>query len=312
MDIGYRRAAMKLPLTANEHGARGTWLEKRLALIDGMAKRGHTVHLLSDPTQTSATAGYKRAPTNECETLIVEFAGMNMQFYGAAWNETADTVRAHAGPVIFLCDDPDMPFKWELMGHDEDWTRWTIAVNAVHPATAARVLHVPRGAEVIDTPFASLLRPATFMDGADERAIYIGRGNGRKKLIEQYIDSGHVVVAGNPKEWPGHAVLPQPEQSFRRNFYRLFRAAFAACDNKHIETGWRTGRAYHALSAGIPVMTPETPGGMANEGLKWAWQVDSPADVYRCLTMSASDRKRAWEEQMVRAQATFPWEALRL
>jgi len=67
MKIGYRRVSGKLPLTADEVGSRGTWLEKRNALLVTLINRGHTFDFLSDPTPNSQAAGFKKVPYEACD-----------------------------------------------------------------------------------------------------------------------------------------------------------------------------------------------------------------------------------------------------
>ena len=80
MKIGYRRVSGKLPLTVDEAGARGTWLEKRRALIRSLEDRGHTFAYLSDPTANSLNAGFHKQALADSELLMLEFGGNNLMF----------------------------------------------------------------------------------------------------------------------------------------------------------------------------------------------------------------------------------------
>lgn len=307
MKIGYRRASGKLPLTTNENGARGTWLEKRHALWIALAKRGHTIVPLSKPTQNSIEAGWQEVD-EPVDYLIVEFAGNNLSFYGKDWLRTVEIVKRHKGRVLFLNDDPDLPYLWKL-SDDEDWSRWTIAVNAVNLDAARDALKVPKQAAVVDFPFASLLIKRSFVDGAIPDAIYYGRPNGRAKVIQPYLDSGRLLIAGKPQEWEKITknVIPAPEQKDRADWYGQFRTCLAIYDNKHAATGWRTGRAYHALAAGIPVCAP-----IGNRGLLWAEPTLIPMNLTAFLRKDVEERAAIHAQQLIDAHPQIDWLALGL
>ena len=69
-------------------------------------------------------------------------------------------------------------------------------------------------------------------------------------------------------------------------------------DQKHALCGWRTGRAYHALLAGIPVTAPR-----GNPALAWAWQTDSPMDLARFIKLPTEDRRALHAAQCAAAKA---------
>jgi hypothetical protein len=308
MIIGYRRVSGKLPLTTDEKGARGTWLEKRLALIASLEARGHSFQYLSTPTANSEAAGYQRLPFTTCDVLMLEFGGANLLFNRKAWDETFAMIGQHQGKIIFLCDDPDLPFLWKELPN-EDWSRWTIAVNATQLDTTRLKLNIPAPAQIVDTPFHALLDQRSFFDGANATAVYFGRPNGRMKSLMPYLQSGMVTVAGKADEWKDESisVVTPPEQKERSDWYRLWRACFAMYDKKHEVTGWRTGRAYHALLAGIPVAAP-----YGNPVLEWSWRTDSPKDLATLLKQDALTRKAIHAKQVQNAQCDFPFGALGL
>jgi hypothetical protein len=299
MKIGYRRVSGKLPLTANEAGARGTWLEKRRALIAELLDRGHTVDYLSDPTPKSQAAGFLKVPYQACDLLVLEFGGMNLMFNKKAWEETFVVIRAHKGKIVFLCDDPDLTFLWKEMP-DEDWSRWTIAANATEISLVRDKLKVPTKARVIDLPFHELLPVQEFSDGDKATTVYYGRPNGRIKILTPYLLSGILTVAGRTEEWndPSLRIVEPPAQKDRAEWYRQWRGCFAMYDQKHALCGWRTGRAYHALLAGIPVVVPR-----GNPALAWAWQLDSPRDLATFIKLPTEDRQALHAAQCVGAKA---------
>lgn len=308
MIIGYRRVSGRLPLTTDEKGARGTWLEKRLALIASLERRGHSFRYLSAPTINSEAVGYKKEPLGTCDVLFLEFGGANLLYNRKAWNETFAIIREHKGRIIFLCDDPDLPFLWKELP-DEDWSRWTCAVNASLVEPTRLKLGIPIQAQIVDTPFHALLEQQEFHDGDKPTAIYFGRPNGRMKSITPYLQSGMVTIAGKADEWKDDSLklVTPPEQKERSGWYKQWRACFAMYDAKHAITGWRTGRAYHALLAGIPVAAP-----YGNPALDWTWRTDSPRDLAELLKLDADKRKAIHEQQVQACAMKFPFEALGL
>ena len=306
MIIGYRRVSGKLPLSENETGARGTWLEKRRGLIKSLEARGHTFSYLSEPTPNSQIAGYVKASHYECDLLMLEFGGNNLMFNKKAWEETFAIIKQHKGKIVFLNDDPDLPFLWDELP-DEDWSRWTVAVNAVNLTAVRRRLKVPRRATIIDMPFHAVLPHKEFSPGTQPTAIYYGRPNGRMKILQPYLSSGMLSIAGKAEEWAGERVHPAPEQKDRAEFYRQWRACFAVYDNKHKETGWRTGRAYHALLAGIPVAAPT-----GNAGLNWCILSDSTWDLAKILQANEEERAAIHAKQIDLAYADIKESYLKL
>jgi hypothetical protein len=142
---------------------------------------------------------------------------------------------------------------------------------------------------------ASGMEFAEFSAGGIEKAVYIGRPNGRAKHFKEYTKSIHLQIAGKPAEWtdyPDISVVENPQQRDRRAFYRTYNGCLAVYDDKHKNSGWRTGRAYHALYAGIPVCAP-----VGNSGLDWCFPVSSAADVSRFATLPAATREKIWLKQ---------------
>jgi len=293
--IGYRRVSGKIGLTDNEKGIRGAWVEKRVALFKSLLHFGYQIIPLSEVTDMTKNDGFEYSTTyQQCDTLILEFGGTNIQFYKKYWDDTCDMVQAHKGNIIFINDDPDLPFLWELLP-DEDWTRWTIAANATEAAAVAETLKAPAGARVVDYPMSRGMGFAEFSSGGIEKLIYIGRPGGRSKYFKTFTKSNNLEVAGKPTEWedfPQVNVVENPQQRDRRNFYRKYNGCLAVYDDKHKRCGWRTGRAYHALYAGIPVFGPE-----GNNGLAWVMNVTSEEDITKASLFSLEKRKEIWERQ---------------
>lgn len=279
MRILYRRLSGTLGISAAEPGARGTWLEKRAALLTCLEARGHvvTVHgRISDASRDLLTAcqwtGSALDPADvsalneDFDMLLVEFGGTNMRFYGEQIRETCGLASAFRGPKVFLCDDPDLRFPWNLLGRLRA-AEWKVWANCVLPRTYAeqylqRPGDVPAQAwdvEVLDLPFASLCAATGWQHlPANDRLVYVGRPNGRVKAFRQLVAAGvWFQVYGRQKEWklPGvAAVRAAPLQNERRQFYGQQLGALGIVDDRHKELGWRTGRIYHAGLAGCPVV----------------------------------------------------------
>lgn len=293
--IGYRRVAGKIGLTDNENGIRGAWVEKRIALIKHFLTLRYQIVLLSETTQITKQQGLKTFPKYQpCDLLVIEFGGNNLRFYEKDWVKTLEMIKAHTGQILFLIDDPDLPFLWHLLP-DEDWTRWIIAANALHPTAVRQALKTPTGAKVVDYPMMPDNNDLKFHAKENSKLIYIGRPNGRKKYFNDYIKCDALQIAGQDKDWADYntlQLLPYPQQKHRKQFYQQFSGCLAISDNKHIQTGWRTGRAYHALYAGIPVCAP-----IGNEGLSWCSPITKISDLSFYAQLPREQLETIWIKQ---------------
>ena len=293
--IGYRRVSGKIGLTSKETGVRGAWVEKRVALFKTLLEYGYHIIPLSDATGATIDDGFTTfSEYQPCDVLILEFGGTNLQFYQKYWDKTVEMITAHTGRIIFLNDDPDLSFLWELLPN-EDWSRWTIAANAVNSAEVSKILKCPDGSRTVDLPMSSGMEFAEFHEGGIEKTIYIGRPNGRTKYFKEFIKSEELQIAGKPTEWEDYkdvVVIDNPQQRDRRRFYQTYNGCLAVYDEKHKNSGWRTGRAYHALYAGIPVCAPK-----GNMGLNWCYPVDSADDLSNFTKLSVDSRQKIWQKQ---------------
>ena len=300
--IGYRRVSGKIGLTNKENGIRGAWVEKRVAFFKNVLAQGMRIIPLSEPTEATSNDGFESFDTyQDCDTLVLEFGGTNLQFYQKYWDKTVEMIKAHKGKIVFLNDDPDLPFLWELLP-DEDWSRWTIAANAAVPSEVATILKCPEGSTTIDLPMASGMEFADFHAGSIEKVVYIGRPNGRTKHFKEYTKSSYLQVAGKEAEWsdyPTIEVMENPQQRDRRAFYQKYNGCLAVYDDKHKRSGWRTGRAYHAVYAGIAVCAPT-----GNQGLSWCFPVDSAEALEKFATLSADKREKVWLAQKAYIEKT--------
>lgn len=295
--IGYRRVSGKVGLTDNENGVRGAWVEKRVALFKKLLGNNYKIALLSQPTDQTEAEGVEFSNVYKpVDVLILEFGGTNIQFYKKYWDVTVEMINEHKGRIIFINDDPDLSFLWELLPN-EDWSRWTIAANATNTSEVAKTLKVPDGARVVDYPMDAGMLCNAFHPGKMKKVVYIGRPNGRAKYFRKFLLSPELIIAGKKGEWESEwgdlvEVIPNPAQKDRKQFYTDYAGCLAVYDTKHMNCGWRTGRAYHALYAGIPVCAP--PG---NDGLRWTYTVETASDITDFANLSAEVRKKIWLQQ---------------
>jgi len=292
--IGYRRVAGKIGLTPNESGTRGAWVDKRVALFKEFGvKNKYKIELLSDTTDETKNDGLLPQYDAKFDILCLEFGGTNLQFYGKDWDKTVNYVKNHAGDVWFICDDPDLSFLWELLPN-ENWSRWTIIANAVNVQETLKVLKAPEGVKCIHLPMNASMEFDTFSAGTINKIVYIGRNQGRAAYIKTFGTAKSLQIAGKEKEWEDYQfkLVDVPLQKDRRKFYRNYYGCLALYDKKHAVTGWHTGRAYHALYAGIPVLAP-----LGNKGLEWCYPVNTAEDLDKFVLLSVEERKKIWEQQ---------------
>lgn len=252
MRVAYRRMSGAIGLTDLEKGSRGMWLEKRRALLAHLEHRGHEVTIVNRMTKFSQplTPAVWDA---KYDVLFIEFGSSNAQFYGDDLVETQRMVREHQGRIVYLCDDPDLPYVWKTAPVDDRWSVWMNARRG-QPFGGQ-----PETIPIFDAPFASLLTEPLEEDIATGEGlpVYIGRPKGREKMFKALLDHGvGFDVAGREAEWKDFPVkvVPAPEQSARPAFYRTRMASLVLSDKKHKKMDWRTGRAYHALYAGTPAL----------------------------------------------------------
>ncbi|CAB4124343.1 hypothetical protein UFOVP49_181 [uncultured Caudovirales phage] len=298
--VGYRRVSGKIGLTNNEEGIRGAWVEKRVALFKSLLDNNYRIKILSELTDSTKNdmAEYNLS-YQDCDVLVLEFGGTNLQFYQKYWDKTVEMINAHQGKIIFINDDPDLGFLWELLPN-ENWSRWTVAANAVNCKEVGETLKCPIGATVVDYPMDGGMEFAEFHFGANKSTVYIGRPNGRTKIFKELTQSSSLVIAGKPEEWkdyPSVNVIKNPNQKDRRSFYQNYAGCLAVYDNKHRICGWRTGRAYHAVYAGIPVCSPN-----GNVGLHWCYGVDTATQLTDFANTSREFRENIWKQQKASIQ----------
>ena len=286
MNILYHRISGAIGLTAQESGTRGAWVEKRLATLRWLISRGHDVTILSRLTKAtraappaefrySTSAG---ADAQSADLLVLEFGPSNGSWYAEDYAFTRAVLEEYVGPVIYLCDDPDL-LKPSVCRYvpQSDWSRWTFLLNCQYPMRAPEVLGAPAEAQYAE------FNPCVGLDLMDyapapypNYLVYPGRPGGRKTQCQAMIDSGAVQIVSSPADWKAYKidVTPSPKQSVRRDCYRQYAGLVCAFDTVHADLGWRTGRAYHALTAGVPVLV--FPG---NAALWWAKEVQTKDEL---------------------------------
>lgn len=243
--------AGKIGVSDKEEGTRGLWWEKRRALVTYLAGRGHSVDFVSNMTKHS-----EYVPSVELndshEVLMIEFGSSNQSFYGADLVKTLEMTRKHKGKIIFLNDDPDLPFIWEGVKEFKNWSCW---YNAYKPEPFG---HQPFVIPCYDFPFSSLMNALEPVDDYKKDAlVYIGRPNGRTKMVKYLLaNSAPWKVYGRKEEWEEFGIMTHqaPNQPQRAEFYQHSLGCVVLADAKHKKMGWRTGRAYHALMAGCPAV----------------------------------------------------------
>lgn len=287
MKIAYRRMSGPIGLSRFEEGTRGLWLEKRVAFLDELTRRGHVVDIYNRTTKFTDLVPPPTFPGHDL--LFIEFGSSNTRFYGEDLVQTLKYLREHTGRVVFLCDDPDLPFLWKTP--KEDWDRWSVWMNAKYPQPFGGQFDQVRS---FDAPFASLLPVTEPRPVVDEELVYIGRPVGREKVFRS-LESAPLRVFGRTKEWEkfGFRVESPPSQSVRRKFYGDRAACLVVADAKHKRLGWRTGRAYHALHAGCPVLVEKSHSALAADFDSF----ETAGDVVSWMKDLPECRTEVWRRQ---------------
>ena len=290
MLVGYRRVSGKIGLTDNESGVRGAWVEKRKALWDNI-KQKHEIIPLSNLTDSTKLTGLEQS-NESCDILLLEFGGTNLQFYKKHWEETIQIIKSHKGKVFFITDDPDLSFLWDL---HHDYSNWTMVVNAINLRVCRVVLKIPSEIKIINYPFHIGMSSQEYSEEHNKKIIYIGKPSGRMTYIKKLKQSHHFEIAGKNAEWEkvGVNAIDIPQQKDRYQFYKKYAGCMALYDKKHATTGWRTGRAYHSLYSGIPVLSID-----GNESLNWCHNISKVSDIDNFINLSNNERKSIYQNQL--------------
>lgn len=226
--VAYRRYSGKLLLEGDKiTSTRGSWVEKRTALLREIGKRATIV-----------------SPEEESDILFVEFGSLNERFYGDDIAETMRLVKLHKRKVYFICDDPELVPK--------DVAEWVdlMLVNA-NPEKCAREWKVPCSALY----FHSLIERRPYNPEHNNRLVYWGGSSGgREKMLKLLMTVFPIEIYGKQNDFTELSVKEAPTQDKRMDFYSKFSACLSIRDKKHKRLGWKTGRHYHAINAGIPAV----------------------------------------------------------
>lgn len=313
MNILYRRWAGSLALGDQEQGLRGIWWEKRRALI-AFLRRKHTVTLASRPSRFSRglweySPGYKKS-----DVLMLEFGPCHWVWNQDDIQETVKLVQAHKGPVVFLCDDPEMlygclePRALRLL-NQKNFSRWSLWLNT--PLPQPDVQQRLPGCKVVDAHYAALIKPRPYGSFTRRAAVYMGRGgDGREALLEQIHTQVPIHVYGKQKEWTRIQVFDEPpSQVDRGNVYAQYPVSVCVTDREHKRLGWRTGRAYHSLLAGVPTLVEAEHPVLLKEFYGF-YNPGECGDMYRALIKDDKARKTLFNSQVKRALGESKFAAL--
>lgn len=233
MKVGYRRYSGPLYLsTEGVKSKRGAWLEKRIAFIEALEERGHTIEYI------------KNGDPFDQDVVFVEFGSLNKMFHKEDIEYSEQIAKTR--PAIFLLDDPDlMPRSFKNFQ--------SIWLNG--DAKACRAFW--RHPNLVSFPFFGLQKPRSATKDHNGRVVYYGgTGGGRMNRIAMYRRMvPQLDLYGVAKEFPGLGKIHEPPaQSERSDFYNSFMGCLNVQDRKHKYMKWNTGRKYHAILAGCPVI----------------------------------------------------------
>lgn len=232
MKISYRRYSGKPMLLGDKvTSTRGSWVEKRTAFISK----------LRDKNEVEFDA-------YDAEMLFVEFGSTNTQFYGEDIKKTIELVnhyKENNKKVIFLCDDPELVPK--------DVSEWATEMWVNANENACSILwKLPCKSFY----FHALIQKLPYSTNHNNKIIYWGGSSGgREDTLAKLQRIYDIEVFGKQKEYTKIKVKEGPNQDKRMEFYSNFKFCLSLRDNKHIKLGWKTGRHYHAINAGIPALT---------------------------------------------------------
>ncbi len=298
MKIGYRRFAGGIALSANESLVRSHWTEKRRNFIAGLIGRGHEVTMMSGPTRGSRGL-FEYDETAKVDVLIIE-QGMQDYYFGAKdLTKTLAIIERHEGRVVYVCDDPDLFPKPDL---HIDYSNWLFAVNCLYPER----IELP--APAVDFPMMPIKLFYEPPRNVEATASYVGRPNGRGRQVKSFLATGLLEIYGAAKDWKAYDVQIHPAPKGHERYVVMRRHAYSLSlfDSKHAKYGWRTGRAYHSLNAGVPVVVSS-----GNDALSWA-EVIEPQDLSHFVSQPPATRHEILNKQRLSAWQSPSWEAIGL
>lgn len=324
MKIAYRRVSGKIITSEQDCGSRGSWFEKRKAVFEFLRGRGHKVDLVSPLSKNSSNKDWQKtipySAEEKYDAVVFEFAGLNKVFFEKDLEETARIAREHSGICVFICDDPDLPFLWDVVSKTSR-QRWFALYNAKYPKKVS-IGKQPDFVESLDLPLplleagvAGFMKPQAYsLEQLQSKSlVYFGRPNGREKVLSSVLSTPGVGlrIFGKDADWVsikekyGVRIHEPPTQDQRRLWYSQQLASVVLADEKHKRFGWRTGRASHALLAGCPAIVEKSHTALIEEG---CFSFGSGIDLRRIaqnLRINPEQRRSLWEgsmQQMLESQ----------
>lgn len=238
MKVGYRRYSGKAFLAGDKvTSTRGAWLEKRIAFVELLKSRGHEIEIVNTGD-----------PFKLFDVLFVEFGSNNKVFYGDDITYTEELMSYNGEfekKIIFICDDPELFPKLNPFFVDHYW------VNADNELACSKHF----GVSCESFPFYGLQEVRRFAGEHNGKVVYYGgTSQGREERLSKYKVLLPIEVYGKEKDYKTINPKAPPSQEERSDFYRSFAYCLGMQDNKHRKLGWNTGRIYHAIASGIPVL----------------------------------------------------------
>lgn len=232
MKIGYRRYSGPVYLDATKvKSKRGAWLEKRIALFQALAERGNTITILKNGDDFS-----------EYDKILVEFGSLNYLFHKPDIDYSNKILQSKK--AIFILDDPDLMPK-NIFGAD-------VWVNAdAYECAKKWKIHGISSFPIYG--LQNIRKPSEIHNG--KIVYYGGTSGGREKLLRQYQTLlPNLEIYGDKKDYKHIIPKEPPSQVERAKFYSQFMACLSVTDPLHKKLKWNTGRKYHAILAGCPVI----------------------------------------------------------
>jgi hypothetical protein len=230
-------------------GNRGQWLEKRKAVVNKIRERGSKVTFVKniqdctyDPTDLSATTTWEKG-----DIILLEFGSTNRLFHARYFEVTEALLKDRIQDTIFIIDDPDLFPKVE--GRFK-----AVWVNAENKEACEKKWP---GQNIELFPVYGLQQVQEPSMNHEGKAVYYGGTScSREKRLNkiQQTLGDKLEVYGVPKDYKTLVPLEPPKQAARADFYKRFGACINLTDNTHKALSWNTGRKFHALAAGCPIV----------------------------------------------------------
>jgi hypothetical protein len=274
------------------------WVEKRVAILKNLLDFNYRIKFFTPLADTEIKTFNDY---DECDILVIELGFVQSHKYKTL-RKVSDLVNDHEGPIFYINDDPEHWLQWKWMNErgdliHEDWSRWTIIVNAIHTNRIAEAFPIPNKARIISTPLHTYMTLNDYCNVGNNKLIYHGGVSGRENQVRDLVRTDTLNVYNDRNNlwksmFPEVIIHEAPKQSERMSLYRNHDGCLALYDYIHKECGWHTSRAYHALYSGIPVCGP--PG---NDALDWIYPVTNKEEVYEFANLPRIRKEEIWNQQ---------------